>query len=119
VVGEGFEVVLFQHTAEMLNGPVDGQHAGVHRVLHFLTPDYSKFPPKVNTWRRKPKIGGGNKKVPVPDDTFPTSNQQDSSPTLKLVSRSVKRNQPLRGSVLKPIHDPYYTSMCRRSARRG
>jgi hypothetical protein len=58
------------------------QHAGGKRILHFPMPDYSNIEAKVGTWRRKSKIGGDDKKVPVPD-MLPTWNQQKSPPTLK------------------------------------
>jgi hypothetical protein len=39
------------------------QWAGGHCIVHFPVPDYSKIPPKVDTWRKKPKIDGSDKKV--------------------------------------------------------
>jgi hypothetical protein len=115
-------------------GGIRRQHrAGVHRILDFPIPDYTKIPHKVDCWRRKPKSGGeGKDKVP---DTLPTRNQKGRSPTpmsqshgkenlqkicavrqtsppaegsvpVKPVSESVKRNLPLRGSVEKSIHNP-------------
>jgi hypothetical protein len=38
-------------------------HAEGHRILHFPKPDYSKIPPKVDCWIKKPKIGVDDKKV--------------------------------------------------------
>jgi hypothetical protein len=54
------------------------QQAGVHRIRQFPIPDYSKLSPKVDTWRRKPKIAGeGND--PPSDDGLLTSIQESSS----------------------------------------
>jgi hypothetical protein len=34
-----------------------------HQCVNIPPPDYSKVPPKVDCWRRKPRIGGNRKKV--------------------------------------------------------
>jgi hypothetical protein len=54
------------------------QQAGKKGILHFPIPDYSNLHPRVDTWRKKPKIDG--------DEKFPVRqalNQQGSSPTQK------------------------------------
>jgi hypothetical protein len=39
--------------------------AVAHRFTDFPTPDYSKIPPKVSCWRKKPKTVEENKNIAV------------------------------------------------------
>jgi hypothetical protein len=55
------------------------KRAVAHRLMDFPTPDYSKIKPKVSCWISKPKFGGKDKKVLVPNYILPTESQQESS----------------------------------------
>jgi hypothetical protein len=119
-------------------GPKGNQRTRFHRLVTFPIPDYTKIKPKVDTWRENPETGGENEKVPVPDNKLRKKYKLESSPapvpesngkespkrvhhpkklasppdnmSPKPASRSLKRDQPLRGSVEKPIHDPDHIS---------
>ncbi|XP_033606391.1 uncharacterized protein LOC117282118 [Cryptotermes secundus] len=53
------------------------QSVGSRHILNIPPPDRSKLQPKVDCWRRKPKICGEDNEVPVPDEISPTITQQN------------------------------------------
>lgn len=102
------------------------RHAGFHCFVHILPADYSKVPPKVDCWRKKPKICGECKKVLITGNMLTTRNHQVRSPSLmpprhgkgapKKVhsigpaSLPANLSVPLRDGMEKPTHDHNSTS---------